>query len=372
MLIHIACRTILAAALLGAATAHAETETRSFTFESESGRTHAARLLLPAEDDRNGFAVLLIGGGTVQDMHWTIPGVVDTPQGRMQFTIDGQSTRDGDTLANAIADAGFIVMQWSSIFEGDPLHAENPAMATPMEYPDSVRLAGEALAVMREQPEVNADQIILLGHSLGATRACQIADEDVAGVVMLAGAYIARIGARPTDINAATLGRWASVDANHDSLITPDEFENRVNVEGAPVVHASFEMLDADDSGALAGWERSAGEILGHIEPVAPIPFPQQTEFREGVPWAIDVLLERRGVPALALYASRDPISVHGPVLAEVARLMGLASLTIEYAPDLGHQFSKEEDGRIASIESSVVERVVDWLRDTFAPQRND
>jgi len=177
---------MFAASMLAATIAGADFETRDFTFETAAERTHAARLFLPADEDRNGHAVLLIGGGNVQDMHWTVPGAIETPEGRFQFTIDGTSTTDADTLANAIADAGFIVMQWSSIYEGDPLHEQNRAMATPMEYPDSVRLAADALAAMRAQPEINADRIILLGHSLGASGVI----ETVAAILALEGRFV--------------------------------------------------------------------------------------------------------------------------------------------------------------------------------------
>ncbi len=368
---HTTCIAMLAAAVLAATVTNADVTTRDFTFESAT-RTHAARLVLPSEENRNGASILLLGGGNVQDMHWTVPGAIETPEGRFQFTIDGTSTTDADTLANVFADAGFIVMQWSSIYEGDPLHEQNRAMATPMEYPASVKLAADALAAMRAQPEINGTRIILFGHSLGATRACQITDDDIDGLVLLGGAYIARIGARPSDINVATLARWQEIDTDRDKLISKAEFDARPAIEGTPVVHASFTILDADNNGELTGWELGAAEILGLIESVTTIELPGQVDFREDIPWAIDVLVEQRDMPVLAIYPSLDPTSVHGPVLAKVAHLMGLNNLTIEYAPGLGHQFSIMEDNKVAPIEPRVVERVVQWLSENFAPQTDD
>ncbi len=349
-----------------------DVQTRPFEFESSHGTMHDAQLLLPAEDDRNDFAILMLGGGSLTDMHWTIPGVAETANGPLQFTIDGEPTRDGETLARAFSDAGFIVMQWSGIHQDDERHKANPAMLTPIPYPDTVTLARDALNIMREQDEINTDNIILVGHSLGATRACQIMDDNIKGVVMISGAYIARIGVRPSDVSDAMLQRWAAVDSNNDAHIDPDEFAARNEHGSAPTTNASFDMLDFDGDDLLSGWELGAGEVLGSIVPVGPIPLPEQMEFREGARWAIDMLLEHRETPVFAIYGGADPIALHGPVVAEITRLVGRPDTSIEYAPELGHHLSIEQDDKVGPIDQDVVERIVTWLTATYATPADD
>lgn len=352
-----------------APTGAAERTTRDFQFETSFGTTHAARLVLPPEGERNGYSVMLIGGGSVTDMHWSIPGWIEDENGRRDFTISGEPTRDADTLANAIADAGFVVMQWSSIYEGDPMRAENPWAATPMPYPISVTVSREALHAMKDQPEVDPDRIILLGHSLGATRACELADE-AQGLVMLAGAYLTRIAAPPSRLHAAALQRWSTCDSDKDQRISPAELETCRLSSSAPRAFATFDTLDADGDGLLAAWELAAAELLGRIvdAPKAHT-FETTDEFRDGAAWPPDVLMARRDMPVLSIHGGLDPGSVHGPILAEMARLHGRDTITIEYAPGLGHQLSIEREGKFAPMEPRVVEHIVHWLSENFAQQ---
>jgi len=144
-------------------------KSRDFSFTGpDSDRVYDARLLTPRPGERNGVSVLFIAGGAVTDLHWTVPGGFEHEGEREQFTIDGRATRDADTIGAALAEAGFVVMQWSSVRRGDPLRAQNAAMAQPVPYGESVTLAARAMEVLREQPEV--DPRAAAGTSRSRTR----------------------------------------------------------------------------------------------------------------------------------------------------------------------------------------------------------
>src|SRR5262245_39272245 len=86
-------------------------------FTTENGWTYDGRIELPPAARRNGYAVMMLSGGMGSPIDWAVPGVM---------TVDGQPTRDGDTIARALLDAGFIVMRWDAIRRGDSRHAADP------------------------------------------------------------------------------------------------------------------------------------------------------------------------------------------------------------------------------------------------------
>src|SRR5690242_5278792 len=109
-------------ALCAVEAAAGEVTTRDWWMQDESGRSYAARLRVPADAERaqvGRAAVLLLGGGSVFDLNWTVPPSYEIDGKVTKVTIDGKETRDAETLAAALAQAGFVVMQWSSIHRDD-------------------------------------------------------------------------------------------------------------------------------------------------------------------------------------------------------------------------------------------------------------
>lgn len=299
--------------------------------------------ILRQADEPSGVGVLLIGGGMAHDEHWTVPGSYEHEGVVTPLTIDGRDTRDADVLATALAAAGFDVMQYSSIRADDELHAQNPAMASRMGYEQSVDVARAARATLRER--AGTERVILIGHSLGATRACHIADENVIGMGFLAGAYLSRTSARSRDLAPEALERHAAHDADGDGRLSITEISADA---------------DRDGDGFVSGWELAAHERLAAIEEtgVDPLDDPARAHFRGDLPWAWDVIKDGDW-SILAICGGLDTISMHGPMLET------LEGVEVVYVADRGHQLSVERDGLVGAIDEDVVARVVAWATAT-------
>lgn len=155
------------------------------------------RIDAPPRDRRNGWGVLMIGGAFGNDLDWSFPGSLDIDGRRTQLTITGDSHADAPPISGALLERGFVVARWSTIRRDDPLKDRWPIEATVYPLPAMVEHARAALAAFRAQNVCRPDRVILLGHSLGAARACTIAadDDSIAGLILLAPAMLTREGA---------------------------------------------------------------------------------------------------------------------------------------------------------------------------------
>ncbi|MCK6478481.1 MAG: hypothetical protein L6Q35_16810, partial [Phycisphaerales bacterium] len=147
----------------------------------------------------NRWGVLLIGGGLGNDIDWTTPGRIDNAGQSMQMTISGEEHADAPLLSAALTRLGCAVLRWTTIARGDPLADQWPIRATPRTLPELVAQTRGALAALRGSGLVDHDRIILVGHSLGAARACTVASDDagVRALVLLSPAYFIRTESTP-------------------------------------------------------------------------------------------------------------------------------------------------------------------------------
>jgi dienelactone hydrolase len=159
----------------------------------------------PARSAKNGWGVLLIGGGVGNDLDWTNPGLLELDQAVVQVSINGQPHADAPAISQSLVDAGYVVLRWSTIAQGDPLESQWPVRATPRSLSELLEQAWAALELLRGAEGVQPDRIVLVGHSLGAARAVTVAEADpgVRAVAALSPAYFTERTRGPASFAAA-------------------------------------------------------------------------------------------------------------------------------------------------------------------------
>jgi pimeloyl-ACP methyl ester carboxylesterase len=327
----------------------------TISLDREEGDAWVFPALIERPAEPNGCAVMLLGGGLLTDLDWTLPGSYVDEQGQtVHMTIDGEPTRDAATLAAALLDAGFVVLRYGSIREGDPQHAANPAMGEPMPFDGTLALARRAWGELVERGGVGADRVAVLGHSLGATRGVLASEGKAGAYVLLAGARMSRSAQRPSEVAAEVAQHTQGMDADASGEVTLQEFRKWVRTgRNGTTFFGSRGLLglDVDKDKTLRPWELCAAWV-GRPGSEAPRERTNQAES-----WPMSVL-ESSSAPVLALWGEHDLMSMHGPALNKA---LGPRVTTV-YLEDLGHNLAREQDGRTGPIDPAVVERIVEWL----------
>lgn len=312
-------------------------------FATENGWVHDGRIELPPEARRNGYAVMMLGGGLGSPIDWAVPGVM---------TLDGEPTRDADTIARALIDAGFIVMRWQAIRRGDVRYAEDPIMMEVPPFPQTVEQARKAYAAFREKKIVPEDRIFLLGHSLGARRAAILLEENpkTPGIVMLAGASLI-----PSDLEAA---RKIVAEAEKSPKASQDEKDTGREQRGDH--NSKFEYVARVIDERRGEWFKAfAG-----------------TKDKHGFRWPADVIAEQKTLALLLVGELDERWLVESYMFTSYLRREGARDYTWKVFPGLGHQLAAEVSGpveykdqgviansRTGPIDPQVVKEIVKWLQ---------
>lgn len=338
------------------------------TFQTAEGWTYDGRIELPPKDRRRPWAVMLLGGGDRTPIDWLVAGAL---------TIDGKPTRDADTIARALLDAGFIVMRWQAIRRSDPKHAKDPLTSTAPPYAQTVEQARKALAAFRAKKVVADDHIFLLGRSLGVRRATVLVDEDenLPGVVMLAGAlllptYIESVRDRVTDASF----KFQGADTDRDGFIDQDEWRvYRRNFPFEVKLGGKMSRLDLDGDETLSSHEWVVDAL--HRRPDAWRKMELGPIDEYGHRWVADVIAARK-TPTLLLVGSLDERwLLESYVMAWRQRVIRHPDYEWKVYEDAGHNLGPElaepvihaEKGKISKtrtgpISPDVVEHIVSWL----------
>ena len=336
--------------------------TEDIEFKSDEGYLFDGRIVLPPAEQRNGFGILLMGGGIGNDLNWSVPGVLEHGGVTRQVTINGKPHSDAPRLANYLAQCGYVVMHWSTIRRNDPKRDRWPIEATIYSAEARLQHARAALRAFRATGKFNSDKTILLGHSLGAARAVNLAADDdrVAGLILLGAAKLTRTAAddRGSNRNKGSATAWLKkVDVDQDGKCGVREYRDwrKSLVEtDRPLADQSFSKLDFDCDKHLSLWEICAG--IARAKRLEMNFGELESRDRSGLLWSEDVLLGKPEVPCYVLYGSLDDAQAHhAPVLSDLVNSRKLPCLTVEVILGVGHQMGREQIGAWLSL----VERCV-------------
>lgn len=235
--------------------------TRRLVFSAAPDLSFDAVLEFPEASRRNGWGVLMIGGGMGNTLDWDLPGVVVHEGQTMQLTVTGQPHADAPALSRALTRRGFAVMRWSTIARDDPFADDWPVRATPRTQGDLLAQARAALGELRASGLGGEGRVLLLGHSQGALRAVNLVESDrsIGGLVLLAPAYFMRDG-RVADLLASEGLRFGEDVLRTHPLPTLALFGGRDSSRAVDAAGVS----SLADSGIVAGLRAEVFSDLGH------------------------------------------------------------------------------------------------------------
>lgn len=313
----------------------------------------AGTLRLPlADNDVHPAALFIHGSGPVN----RDGNAVDLATGNIVMEIDVYRQ-----LAAALSDVGIASFRFDKRGVGD---SEGDAtLASRSDLLDDARAAIQAL---REQPEIDPNRIILIGHSEGSYLAPVLAveDPDMAGVVLLAG------GARALD----AITRWQV-----ESLL------GQQGIEGA-----ALEAALAQQDQYTAFVEASQGEWSDYTvaELQAEISWLSEDAAAQlkASPLALSWLREHYlAEPAEVITQLQDPVlivsgekdfqvpSSEAGLLSELLATAGNDDVIVYVFPDLNHllRYHPEEPNLTyrhvnEPVDPRVIEVVQDWILEHF------
>lgn len=346
--------------------ATAQSSTEPFEFTAPDGLRFDARIERADGAEPNGWSVMLIGGGSITDIDWTIyPRVNDGGTAR-EFTIDGTPTKDAESIARELRSRGYTVLRSSSIHKDDPSHAADPAQADHQPFDATADHTRAAFRAFEQHAGFERGKVILVGHSLGAARAAAVIRDEtgIAGLVAISGAEIARSGWKNAELRERVKTDLAGMDSDASGGVSREEFGAwAAKFEGTALAKAGFDELDFDHDGELRDWEIAAGWMMSaRLEKDLQL---QQPSLRGDNPFLEDVLF-RKEFAAAFLCGSRDYVSRFMPVMTHVCEKGGRAKVKFEMLPGLNHQLAEERDGKTGPMTPEAVKTVADaadWIR---------
>ena len=346
-----------------------DVKTIATLFTSDEGFVFDARIVLPPKGIRNGYGVLMIGGGVGNDLNWSSPGFYEYQGNRTQYTISGKTHADAPVIAASLASEGYVVMYWSTIRQTDPKRDKWPNEATVYPVKDLLRFLKSAIVEFRSKGLFEQGKLVLLGHSMGAIRAANIAarDDRVKALVLLASAQLTRTdisdtGRNMNKQNARELAK--SIDTNGDGVCNGREFLDWSQDGGNrdhPLANQPFESLDFHPDKELNSWEISAG-LARHKRSIADLDdFPNLDG--TGMQWTEDILSTKK-IDTLIVYGTLDEAQAHhAPIIADLVKSRKLYHVDLKILPGVGHQLGPEVNGLIGPISQHACQTIVDWLQ---------
>jgi alpha-beta hydrolase superfamily lysophospholipase len=277
-----------------------------FTSEEVSfaneGVTLSGTLTIPKSGIAPFPAVVLISGTGLQDRD-------DNPGGHSLFKL----------IAERLSSNGIAVLR-----HDDRGFGKSSAPAKASSYRDLIDDTKAAVSYLRKRKEIDADHIVLAGHSEGAETAGIVAQEDskIAGVALLAGV------SRSLD---SIILEQALYQQALKGTVDPSATERLPDVSRT-LVRAVNEAKEGKPDTSLAGLNEYFRQHAAHD--------PAGT-------------MKMVHCPVLILQGERDTdaLAYHSVALALAAAAGGNKHVLLRIVPDIGHDFTPSSPDKTAGVE---------------------
>jgi dienelactone hydrolase len=330
--------------------AHFEKQNLNIRYIVNSNGLIAGMFLLPGEAPWTPPAYVKSGSFTERAVtvgtgDWKLPGTLTVPTGTGPFPAvvlvhaSGPKDRDetvGGTkifrdLAEGLASRGIAVLRYEK--RTLQYRAKMAGLHGMTIGDETVDDALAALALAREQKEVDPKRVYLLGHALGGYVAPRIAEEDgkVAGIVLLAA------NARPLEDLALDQAEYVGVNAK--------------DLEGIKAAVKRVKALEAGDADAppLLGMPATYLLDLKGYDPAA--------------------MAKRLTLPVLVLQGERDFESTMKDFALWKAGLVGRKDVIFQSYPSLNHFFvagegksTETEYRKPGHVAPEVIDEIAKWI----------
>jgi pimeloyl-ACP methyl ester carboxylesterase len=294
-----------------------------------NGFSLAGTVSKPAGGPPRRPAVVLVGGSGPTDRDETVSGV----------PILGQ-------LANALADAGYLVLRYDK--RGVGQSGGRPEAATLADYAEDVRAAVRFLAARRD---VDRDRIAVVGHSEGGAVAMLAAQRErrIAGLVL-----IATPGVTGAELNMAQVRHGLEI-AKRSQEQQQATIELQKKIQNAVLTGQGWDDIPAGlRVQADTPWFQSF---------LAFDPARVMRDVRQPV-LIVQPLLDTQVAPSNADRLEEMARARRRNVTVDVVRLPGLNHLLVPAATGEVAEYSSLTERTIAE---AVPERIAAWLEKTFA-----
>lgn len=353
---------------------------RNLVIDLGDGLTTDAQLTFPAVGEGPFPGVLLVHGSGETDMDEYLPPIV---------TGTGEPSRPFLQIAEYLSERGFTVLRYNKRGIGLNGTLLNPDAYLNMTFQDLVRDAQKALEVLMEQPEVDENDITIIGHSEGTYIAPRVAiEKKVKNIVLLsAGAHNLYNVIYFQLVDRRISSAEDVLDSDHDGLLSIQEVAATIEIpnillsplppqgliENSTGQWLWYPGLDTDQDGYLSIQEELKPLTLQSFEFFTSQDFPLLTQWLQSH-FALDSNLALIGNVSSSILILQGEGDIQTPV--EEAFLLDQRLTEIEHPdhtlityPGLGHSFYPVtypwKIQPLGPIQDYVLADLAAWLKDS-------
>lgn len=348
---------------------------RDLVIDLGGGLTTEAQLTHPSVGDGPFSGVLLVHGSGNTDMdEYLPPEVSGTEEGSRPFL----------QIAEYLSERGFAVLRYNKRGIGINGTVLDLEVVTNTIFEELQHDAERALGVLMQQPEVDADDITIIGHSEGTWIAIRIAIEEpgVKNIVLMSAAAHNLKDLLYYQLVEKNTHMFQEIDSDHDGSISIQEAYVLPPVLADALLENStgdwlwLPEIDQDEDGYVSISEELVPQWEQTFEYITTAEFPGSKWFRShfGLRSNLD-LMGNVSSSILILQGEGDTQTpVEGAFLLE-QRLteVGHPDHTLITYPGLGHSFYPVEGlvQWLGPIQEQVLSDLASWLRDSARSSRD-